>query len=1164
MNKIFAIFAILLLTLSMLPVQVAAAESIAIQGFFWSQNEVALPDMQVMQAQEGDLLEVYVRIRTNDNSVYFIDIHDENQNFVRRARNHVQIPQSINPPFDRYEPIVTDGLEGNYQVILSTINSVTDEREISTLNLNVESNEGDNDPVAPQPDVINNAPTYNLNPQPDRRVNVYERFEHQPFEIRVEGTDIDGDDISYEVRNINNPFLALPNTVRVRESGDDLILSGMIQVPGMYGIDLLMSDGDLTTPLSLYFDIEDVEFDMNINAAPTLNNINTVQVTENEQAQINLVGRDAENARLTYEARGNLPSYIQLNQNNGQVTINPSYNAVTHPGESRTHNIEFRTFDGEKYSAYKTAQITIVDNNRAPTAQNINTQVIHNEFVNVRLQGSDLDNEDRNTLTYELVTQPVGGIFQGQIPNLAYKPFDHFVGTERIVYRVTDQMGASVEAQIRIQVSENQNNQPGENPEPQPEPQQNIAPVAIMQVVQTGFNQAVQITLEGTDEDGQVVQYMVEPAAFGQVTQNQNDLTQVTYTPRNEFTGQDFFSFTVKDNNGAVSAPAKVFVNVIQAIGPTATNLEIESFENMVIEINLNQLTQAGSSAITGFNLASVPQNGMVELVGEFAIYTPNRNYVGSDVFEFHAYDQNNIKSNNAQIEINLRELVREDLPADDDEQPEPKPDQEENIAPVMDQIPTLNMQEGELLSYQVSASDKDNDQVTFEVREECDGKLECFIDQVVSMVMGAPHGIEFDGQNGIFRFRPGFDFVEHPDTSREIKLQFRADDGQNKSAWVGATIKVEDVNQLPQLSELGQHKLELGSTLTINMQAQDADKEDELIFSLNADKNVRIEGNTLVFQATGLGTFMGTVSVTDSIDTVSQDFVVQVVKQDEPTSKPQPIDTDKDGIIDKKDNCPLIFNPDQSDVDGDGIGDVCDKPQPNQQPIDTDKDGIIDELDNCPLIFNPDQSDVDQDKIGDVCDNEDNQNVAPQIISEPVTSAIKGESYEYQVQAIDANNDPLTYVVQGPRGMSVDETGLISWTASGSQERVVLIVSDGEFSVSQSYTIDVNVAYQNIEFQSVSLAPEVVMSGEVAHIRVKVQNQGDIEFEGLKVSAIVPDLGIRSTSSGKFDLDNGESASFNLALQTPMFVEPGQYLVKVTVRNGSYHESTYRMLYIQ
>ncbi|MFH1699233.1 MAG: dockerin type I domain-containing protein [Candidatus Zixiibacteriota bacterium] len=35
--------------------------------------------------------------------------------------------------------------------------------------------------------------------------------------------------------------------------------------------------------------------------------------------------------------------------------------------------------------------------------------------------------------------------------------------------------------------------------------------------------------------------------------------------------------------------------------------------------------------------------------------------------------------------------------------------------------------------------------------------------------------------------------------------------------------------------------------------------------------------------------------------------------------------DNDNDGIANKYDNCPETYNPDQSDIDGDGIGDVCD-----------------------------------------------------------------------------------------------------------------------------------------------------------------------------------------------------------------------------------------------
>jgi hypothetical protein len=59
-------------------------------------------------------------------------------------------------------------------------------------------------------------------------------------------------------------------------------------------------------------------------------------------------------------------------------------------------------------------------------------------------------------------------------------------------------------------------------------------------------------------------------------------------------------------------------------------------------------------------------------------------------------------------------------------------------------------------------------------------------------------------------------------------------------------------------------------------------------------------------------------------------------------------LDSDRDGIPDRLDNCPFTPNPNQQDSDGDGKGDLCD---------------------NCPLVPNPEQRDSDHDMLGDACD---------------------------------------------------------------------------------------------------------------------------------------------------------------------------------------------------
>jgi hypothetical protein len=61
-------------------------------------------------------------------------------------------------------------------------------------------------------------------------------------------------------------------------------------------------------------------------------------------------------------------------------------------------------------------------------------------------------------------------------------------------------------------------------------------------------------------------------------------------------------------------------------------------------------------------------------------------------------------------------------------------------------------------------------------------------------------------------------------------------------------------------------------------------------------------------------------------------------------------------------DNCPGEFNPSQSDIDSDDIGDACDP--------DIDGDTFLNGVDNCPLVFNNPQTDSDTDGIGNPCDS--------------------------------------------------------------------------------------------------------------------------------------------------------------------------------------------------
>ncbi|MBA2645468.1 MAG: thrombospondin type 3 repeat-containing protein [Pyrinomonadaceae bacterium] len=116
------------------------------------------------------------------------------------------------------------------------------------------------------------------------------------------------------------------------------------------------------------------------------------------------------------------------------------------------------------------------------------------------------------------------------------------------------------------------------------------------------------------------------------------------------------------------------------------------------------------------------------------------------------------------------------------------------------------------------------------------------------------------------------------------------------------------------------------------------------------------------------------------------------------PSPEPLP-DMDGDGIPDRDDNCMSVINREQTDSDGDGIGEACDPDiigspdapttaSPDRRRItssvdeltidqimnlarviDSDGDGHVNAKDNCIGVSNPDQKDTDDDGFGDACD---------------------------------------------------------------------------------------------------------------------------------------------------------------------------------------------------
>jgi RHS repeat-associated protein len=129
--------------------------------------------------------------------------------------------------------------------------------------------------------------------------------------------------------------------------------------------------------------------------------------------------------------------------------------------------------------------------------------------------------------------------------------------------------------------------------------------------------------------------------------------------------------------------------------------------------------------------------------------------------------------------------------------------------------------------------------------------------------------------------------------------------------------------------------------------------------------------------------------------------------------------------------------------------------------------------------------------------------NHAPKIISAPITSAEVNSNYSYAVLATDEDLDLLTYsLVSGPSGMSIGlMSGTISWTPLSTQiglSQVIIMVEDGNgASTQQIFSVNTEIG-QNIEPVITSEPPIEASVGRLLSYQILAEDgDGDVlEYE--------------------------------------------------------------------
>jgi hypothetical protein len=343
--------------------------------------------------------------------------------------------------------------------------------------------------------------------------------EDAPVNITLTGSDPDGNPLTYQV--VTGPTHGI-----LSGNAPNLTYTPTSNYNGLDSFTFKTNDGQVdSAPSAVVITISPV------NDAPVAGD-QTVSTSENMPLAISLTASDVDNDALTYNVVGG-PAHGVLTGSAPNLTYTPELNY------NGPDSFTFIASDGQVDSNTATITITILPVNNPPVADNQSVVTSEDTSKAITLTASDPDSD---SLNYSVVSGPTHGTLSGNPPNLTYAPNPNFNGSDSFTFKSNDGQVDSNEADVTIMVT------PVNDP-----------PVANGQAVSTSEDVPVAITLTASDIDGDSLIYNVVAApTHGTLSGTGANLS---YTPGQDYSGADSFSFIV--NDGQVnSAPATVTITV--------------------------------------------------------------------------------------------------------------------------------------------------------------------------------------------------------------------------------------------------------------------------------------------------------------------------------------------------------------------------------------------------------------------------------------------------------------------------------------------------------------------------------------------------------------------------------------------------------------------------
>ncbi len=377
---------------------------------------------------------------------------------------------------------------------------------------------------------------------------------------------------------------------------------------GEHQVTFLASDGELTNRETITIEVSKK------NQPPVVKGVSDRVVTETNKLAFQVEATDLEEAEVTFGVK-NKPPAAKFDSQSGRFSWQPNYQAAG------SYEVTFTATDG-KLKSEKTITIKVKNKNQAPVLKKIgNKQIAKDEELNFTVQANDPDGD---SVQLKVKNKPLGAEFNSVTGEFNWQPDYHPVGNYEATFIASD---GDLSMQETIVISVGDVNSP---------------PEAKEDVGTTVQGEKIKLDLLANDQDPDSDQLSIKQVTngeYGEVTNKEKGT--VIYQPEADYTGQDTFTYTVSDSEGAtdkaeVTIKIEEKINGVQANADLATGTKNSSIE---IDVVANDTSQNGES-LTITDLGEPEQGKVTKSSSGRVVYSPKKDYTGQDSFSYTVSDE--------------------------------------------------------------------------------------------------------------------------------------------------------------------------------------------------------------------------------------------------------------------------------------------------------------------------------------------------------------------------------------------------------------------------------------------------------------------------------------------------------------------------------------------